>query len=793
MSKRRAEVLGFCAVLASCVLVFFHEALRTDRVLSSADVLLVQASFRDPERADYEPLNRLLMDPVLQFQPWLALNRTEIRAGRLPLWNPYAGCGVPHLANGQSAVFDPFNLPIYFGPMPAALAWVSALRLWFAGVGAFLLARSWGLNVWGRWFAGLVYPFCGFLIVWLLYPVTPAAIWLPWLLLATDQAIRTPGMRASAWLALCTGAVLVAGHIQTSAHVLLAAGGLAAWRIGLGPGSARQRRLGSLAWVAGIALGLGIAAVQIVPLGVYLTKSPVWSERHREHPPWWQMTRPRILESACTALPYLYGSQRREHPNLARGLGLNNLNESAGGYAGLATLVWLTPLAVYGWRRSSETRFLTVMLAIGAMGAFQLPPIDNMLRALPVIGVTDNRRLTLWVAFSLTLLGAFGIDRLARGEFLARRWSWGWLAGGVGLGAAALVIPLYESTIRDRAERHYARATQTANPIEPKEATRRTERQVRTTLGFTPRYLGLVAGELLLLVLASEAARRSAKAGRVLPPGLLALTVVELFGFGMGLNPTIDRELQDRESPIIARLRAGLGQGRRALGVDEELPPNVLMRFGLADPRNYDSVELTRSLDWFEPLYESTNEARSSRRTISWATVERTFPRLRESAVAAVVAATAPPNPGLFERVERVGNVWIAWLESADWIEVDGLTKQLSASRPSAGSIRVEVSSKSPGRVVVRETWDADWTARVDGVPTKIEPYQDAFMEVSFDRNSHIVEFEYAPKHVRFGLWASVSAVGTAILGLTGGAWFWICGIARRGLGRNRARRLEST
>ena len=28
------------------------------------------------------------------------------------------------------------------------------------------------------------------------------------------------------------------------------------------------------------------------------------------------------------------------------------------------------------------------------------------------------------------------------------------------------------------------------------------------------------------------------------------------------------------------------------------------MRYGLADARNYDSVELTRSLDWFAPLYE---------------------------------------------------------------------------------------------------------------------------------------------------------------------------------------------
>ena len=69
----------------------------------------------------YEPANRLLIDPVLQFQPWLEFNRAMLRSGRLPTWNPMAGCGAPHLANGQSAVFDPFHLIAYLGELPDAL------------------------------------------------------------------------------------------------------------------------------------------------------------------------------------------------------------------------------------------------------------------------------------------------------------------------------------------------------------------------------------------------------------------------------------------------------------------------------------------------------------------------------------------------------------------------------------------------------------------------------------------------------------------------------------------------
>ncbi len=267
MSTSR-ETLAFVLILGVCLTAFFFETLIGGKVLSPADVLLVSASFRDEKTGDYEPANRLLMDPVLQFQPWLEFNRRMVRSGRLPLWNSHAGCGVPHLANGQSAVFDPFHLLAYLGPTPRAYAWIAVARLFTAGLGMFLLARSWGLGFWGRWFAGLVYPFCGFLIVWLLFPVTSVAIWMPWLFLATERVFRAPGPRTAGVLAIVTALVLFGGHIQTSAHILLAVGLYALWKSWFerGRGGIETRRVW-LAWVAGIGLGVAMAAVQVLPHG----------------------------------------------------------------------------------------------------------------------------------------------------------------------------------------------------------------------------------------------------------------------------------------------------------------------------------------------------------------------------------------------------------------------------------------------------------------------------------------------------------------------------------------------
>ena len=207
-----------------------------------------------------------------------------------------------------------------------------------------------------------------------------------------------------------------------------------------------------LVWAAGIVLGLVLGAAQIIPLGYYLAKSPVWGDRRRATKAWWVLSRPRLPDVVCTAFPYMYGSQRRGHPNLARGLGVHNLNESAGGYAGLATLIWLAPLALGQRGRRPEVGFLVALGVVGAMAAFRLFPVDNLLRALPVLDVTDNRRLSLWIAFSLSLLGAFGIDGLARGEHLARSWIAAWLVGAGLLGGIAIVVPRLEPLLRQQAE-----------------------------------------------------------------------------------------------------------------------------------------------------------------------------------------------------------------------------------------------------------------------------------------------------------------------------------------------------
>ena len=783
----RRELFAFAVALAALVGGFFAESLLGGRILSPADVLFASKTFRDVRGPAYEPANRLLIDPVLQFQPWIEFNRSSLRNGRLPLWNPLAGCGAPHLANGQAAVFDPFQLIAYVGPWPDALAWMAAARLWFAGLGAFLLARAWGFGGWGRWFSGLAFPFCGFLVGWLLYPVTNAAIWMPWAFLATRGVFERPTARRAAGLALVVGGTLLGGHVQTSAHVLLAVGAYATWRLATRSVGGR----GVVAWSAGIALGVGLAAVEVVPLGAYLSRSPVWGDRERERASPWSLVKPRALDAACTALPYLYGSQRRGQPNLARALGVANLNESAGGFAGLATLIWLAPLSWSRRRDRPEVGFLVGLTVFGFLGAFRFPPVDNFLRALPVLGVTDNRRLTLWLAFGLVMLGGVGLDALASVR-VGRGWGrWGlaWLVASIALLSLAASIGRFGPTIRAKALIHYARSAQATPGASDDEFRQRAERQVRETLDFVPRYLALAGLQGLALAALLAAVRRGRVRDDAARAALLGLTLVDLFGFGLGLNPAIDRADDRPMVPVLEKLRREVGDSGRVLGLGAELPPNVLMRYGLADPRNYDSVELKRSLDWLAPLYDPEVREQTSRREVNWARVLTSRDRLREACVRAVVGPSQPPVG--FDSVERVGEVWIARMDAAPPIELAGegrLTNLLTAP----GSVSATVDAGLGARLIVRQTFDPGWRGEVDGKPAPVVPHRDAFLSLAVPEGNHGVALVYDPIEVRIGLrTASVSAL-IVVFALTGFGPFRFTRSVFTRLGRTQALGLES-
>ena len=73
------------------------------------------------------------------FQPLRWFTATALKAGQLPLWNPYSASGEPWLANPQTAVFYPPAWLFLVLPLESAYMLYLALHLALLGCGALLL------------------------------------------------------------------------------------------------------------------------------------------------------------------------------------------------------------------------------------------------------------------------------------------------------------------------------------------------------------------------------------------------------------------------------------------------------------------------------------------------------------------------------------------------------------------------------------------------------------------------------------------------------------------------------
>jgi hypothetical protein len=276
--QRRSEALGWLLLalaLAGGVLLVYAPLLLTNRVLATGDAFAYFTPYRD-------------------------YANSALRAGRLPLWNPYLFLGVPFLANPQTAIFYPPHWPLVGLPAAQSLLASLALHLWLAGLGAAVYVRRVaGLGWLAALTAGLIWSLSGYLgaRAGQINQVSAVA-WLPWLLalleasaprwrLRSDSRLTGPSLPLVRWLAfaaltLAVALQLLAGHTQSSfinlTGLMLAAlwPGLAAllmalWavvrrhRAGLDRPALRAAGGRVLIALGAVLLGFMLSAVQLLP------------------------------------------------------------------------------------------------------------------------------------------------------------------------------------------------------------------------------------------------------------------------------------------------------------------------------------------------------------------------------------------------------------------------------------------------------------------------------------------------------------------------------------------------
>lgn len=133
----------------------------------------------------------------------------QLREGRIPLWDPYTGCGTPTFDSGYFRPFDPFKLPFYLIPTLWTYAFGLSLLLAFGTWGAWVWLREEGVPPSARAFGCAVFALNPWVLERLALPDAAAYLVFPWCMVGLLR------IRPGEWRTLSRAALplILMGHI----------------------------------------------------------------------------------------------------------------------------------------------------------------------------------------------------------------------------------------------------------------------------------------------------------------------------------------------------------------------------------------------------------------------------------------------------------------------------------------------------------------------------------------------------------------------------------------------------
>ena len=220
-------MLWVVAVFVAMILILLGPSLLGGKILSSGDTALFQGPFSGEKPASLtRPGNTELDDPMLVFQPDLIVFRRALEDGQLGLWNPDQQGGRPLLASQQTAPLFPLTWLALIRSFWRALAWIAALKLLAATIGAYMLGRWNGLRRGPAMLVGTAYAFCTYMNGGLQFPLSGVMAMTPWTMLMAGRVGRCGGALDALGLALAVGLTMLTGSPEL---IAIAFGGVVAY------------------------------------------------------------------------------------------------------------------------------------------------------------------------------------------------------------------------------------------------------------------------------------------------------------------------------------------------------------------------------------------------------------------------------------------------------------------------------------------------------------------------------------------------------------------------------------
>ena len=797
MTERRRSALLVAAVLLAGSLTILAPALFSSDVLSAGDKLFFQTPFLAERPAGLErPSNFDLSDAVDVFHPHLLEAREAVRAGELPAWNAHIEAGRPVGAQ-NGGPFYPLHWLAYVLPFWQSLELIALLKLLIAGSGAFVLLRRLGLGAGGATFGAVSFAFGVPFVVSLEHPQAVVFGLLPWLLAASDWMVRgRGGARAVLACGGLMGVAQLAGHPESTFVLVSGFLAFAAFRA-FEPGVAElrptARRLG-LQILAVAMVAFAVAAVTLIPT-LLLLRDSVDSDRNA----------PALGLSALQAAFFPEAWGRPDKIGFEGPAGTSYAYRAM--YIGAVPLV----LALAGMvaRRSGLQLFFAATAAVCGLLLLNVPVVPEVIGKLPVFSLVNEWHFIFLAIFCGSMLAGIGLDILLRGDRRERR--------RLALAAAAVALAPVAWLVTKPGALGQWRDLPGNFPV------------LGESVG-SPELARLVAGSHWIVfaglgaLLALVAWRRRSAAPPWVFAGIaVALALGDLVPLGLGYHPAVPERLANpAPTRSIAFLQENAGFDRVA-GAGPALYPNAVQRYGLADARGEDLPERERfgkvwtgfGGDFFQEFGLKVVQQPGAGRAPELLDLMsvRYLVDAGGAPVPAGLRTTAVDEPGqrVLENPDALPRAWVAYgarpaegaaaaieqtvassvseLQRSPVIEADGASLPSGGAAPSRarmiaaerGHMEVAARARTPGLLVVTDSWDGGWGATVDGEEADVLPANGGFRAVALPAGRHVVEFDYRSRPL-------IAAAVVSLLGMVG----VVAGIAVLGLRGRRARELTA-
>jgi hypothetical protein len=671
--------------------------------------------------------------PTLQFYPWRHLAVELLRDGILPLWTPYNGAGAPLLANYQSALLYPPSWISFALPLEWSMSLTAVVHLWIAGWGMWTLTGRLGVSALGRGVSMFAFAMTNYLVARLFtFPIIEAAAWLPWIAWAALGVLMT-GRRQVAWLALFAALQLLAGHAQTTWYSLTLVGALCLWwTVFHASGERGVRALRLFAVVLALALGAGIAALQLAPTAELLMQS-----QRGEGVDYW------------VAMNFSYNPVRTLNflSPVIFGTPADGTFITQGAYFEDAVYIGFIPLigafaAVIAWRRRrAEPVFrgvpfwLSVVIVGFAFALGRFTPIFPFLyEHVPTFAMFQAPvRWQLWTVFGLSVLAGIGVSAWGRGRS-TKRWARRLLVASVGM--LVVLLALLGASGDSRA-----------------------------LIVLTRALIGIAVLLALAAILTlTQPEETSPRYGRWMTAALLVIAV-DLVIASAGLNPTVG-EADFLQAVMTVDTASLQGRGQISKLQEEAVKVNCFFRFddyrggleqgcsdtALGDLPNANSYTRTPMLNNFDPLlvghfarYQTLTELHPDLAALRHAAAAGENADQRawfvESACwhetqAELEAALVDPNWNPAAQVHLLG---AAGCQNGDAVDAPITVTDR------ANTVTISVNAPRMGWLYLADTDYPGWKAFVDGEPVPIYRANLMFRAVQVDGGLHEVVFSYEP------------------------------------------------